>query len=99
MAEADKSIQTEAVLASSAPSGADENVLETLKKENLEMQKEIEKREQMLAKRQELRAREMLGGRAPISNTPTESPEAKKKREALEFWKGSEIERAIEKHG
>ena len=96
-ADTEKTIQADAVSYPSAPSN--ENVLDALKKENIEMQKEIEKREQMLAKRQELRAREILGGRAPISNIPVESPEAKKKKAALEFWKGSEIERSIEKYG
>jgi len=44
------------------------STLETLKKENLEMQEELKKREQMVARRDELRARELLGGRAAAGN-------------------------------
>jgi hypothetical protein len=84
-----------------APSSApiDDNVLENLKKENLEMQEEIKKRELLLAKRQELRAREMLGGKGVASVPVVETPETQKKKAAIKFWEGTDVARAIEKHG
>ena len=55
----------------------DKSILETLKKENLEMQAEIKKREELIAQRNELRAREMISGNAN-AGTPIKTPQQEK---------------------
>ena len=58
------------------------NVLEDLKKENLNMQAELQKREELLKHREELKAREMLAGRSQAGTTvaPPETPQEYAKR-------------------
>ena len=68
-------VENEAAAPVEAPQS---NVLADLKKENLEMQAELQKREEFLKQRDELKAREMLHGRsqagasAPKEETPKE---------------------------
>ena len=79
------------------PVASDSSVLSDIKKENLEMQAELQKREEFIRQREELKAREMLAGR---SRMPEPIPEeVSKKKAAIEFWKGTDIARAIERHG
>lgn len=67
-----------------AQSENEENILEKLKKENIEIQKELKEREILLAKRQELKAREILGGKGfALPQTPQETPEQKASRERI----------------
>ena len=57
-----------------APKGS--TVLEEIKKENIEMQSELQKREELIKHREELRAREMIAGKsqagtaAPVVESP-----------------------------
>jgi hypothetical protein len=55
--------------------------------------------EDLLKKKEELMAREMLAGRSTASNTVVEDPAEAKKKAALDFWKGSQIENILKKHG
>ena len=80
------------------PAKSDSTVLSDLKRENLEMQVEIQRREELVRKNEELKAREMLAGR---SRMPEPMPEeVTKKKAAMDFWQGTPaIARAIERHG
>ena len=54
------------------------SVLEEIRKENLEMQEQLKIRDTLIAQRNELRAREMLGGRSEaglIKKTPEQEQE------------------------
>jgi len=78
------------------------------KQTNLEKAEELaarieeanKKTEELLERQEKLSAERMLGGRTEAGSAPSEKTEAELKKEgAKEFWKGSEIEKAIEKHG
>jgi len=68
--------------------------------EDLNKLKEInDEIEQELLRKEELRARTKFLGEAEAGNTPQKTEEEIKKEGAKEFFKGSEIEKAIERHG
>jgi hypothetical protein len=49
---------------------------------------------------EKLRAEQIIGGRSLMTSGTMElSPEEKIKQESKEFWKGTIIEKALEKHG
>jgi len=77
-----------------APSMLEEakKVIEELKKQNAE--KKI-----LLEREEKLKAQEMLGGKSSGSQMPQKSEAETKKEMAKAFWKGSNIEKAIEKYG
>ena len=76
-----------------------ENVLEELRKDNLELQAELKKREDMLIRMNELRAREMISGRGKAGIPVVDDPKTEKKKAAMNFFEGTDIARAIERHG
>ena len=69
---------------------------EAWKIENEKRKALIDREEKMMAKQEALRA---LGGGSPAGARVELSPVEKKKREAMEFFKGSGIEKSIERHG
>jgi len=67
--------------------------IEELKKEREEISKI---RDELI----QLRADQLLSGRSEAGSIPQEKTEEEIKKEgAKEFWKGSEIEKALERHG
>ncbi len=59
-----------------------------------------ERLEQATAAQEELMAKKRLGGFSEAGQeVPEETEEAKRKAGALDFWKGSSVADAIEKHG
>jgi hypothetical protein len=73
--------------------------LEKLKEANAEMEKELLKAREMQAERQKIEAEKLLGSTAgqpkPVQQL---SQEELKKQEALNFWKGTGIDDAINKY-
>ena len=68
--------------------------------EDLDKLKEInDEIEAELLRKEELRARMNLLGKAEAGNTQQKTEEEIKKEKTKEFWKGSEIEKALEKYG
>lgn len=66
---------------------------EMLKKENDAM-------EQELLRAEKLRSQSRMAGKSQIApQTPQINPEEEKKKRLKEAWKGSSIEKAIERHG
>ena len=61
--------------------------------------KENDRREELLRREEELHAKRMLGGRADAGQSQQLSEEDKIKQDAKKFWAGTEVEKAIEKHG
>jgi len=76
------------------------SIVEEAKKIRDEIKAENDRRELILKQEQQLQAEKMLSSSAgqPIPQTQITEAEQKKKG-AMEFWKGSEIEKAIQKHG
>jgi len=67
--------------------------------EDLQKLKEInDEIEQELLRKEELRARSKFLGEAEAGNT-TKTEEEIKKEKAKEFWKDTEIEKSLERHG
>lgn len=72
-------------------------VTEEMKRQNEIKAKLIEREEKVVARQETLRA---LGGGSQTGQQPEKiSEEEAKKKGAMEFWKGTQIEQAIEKHG
>jgi len=69
---------------------------EEIRLANAEKLKLLEREEKLLARQEAIRA---LGGGSPAGQKTEENPEVKKKKEAMEFFKGTTIEKAIEKYG
>ena len=54
----------------------------------------------LLEREEKLRADDLLGGSSDAGQAKPEINEAEqKKQSAMEFWKGTDIEKAIQKHG
>lgn len=69
-----------------------ESVIKSLKEQNDRFEKNLRDHKEIMAK-------QMLSGKSSINPGQDVSEEQKKKTEALEFWKGTDIAKSIEKHG
>jgi len=76
------------------------NLIEQAKAIRDEIRAENDRRETLLKQEQEMHAVQMLSGHASAGQQATEkTPEQIKKENAQAFFKGSMIEKAIEKYG
>jgi len=71
-------------------------IRDELKAGMAEKEKLLEREEKLLAKQEAIRA---LGGGSIVGQPRVKSEEEEKKERAKQFWKGTQIEQAIEKHG
>ena len=73
------------------------NPIEIANKILAEIKEENVKREELIARDEKLQAEKMLGGTAG-GNVPTQevTEEQQKKQQAMDFWKGTGIDKAIE---
>jgi hypothetical protein len=72
-------------------------IVEAMEKANEEKKKLIEREEKLIARKETLNA--LGGGSIAGQQDKKQTPEDKLKEETKNFWKGTDIEKAIEKHG
>ncbi len=74
--------------------------MEQTKQDREKLRAENDAMEAELLRAEKLRAQSRMAGKSVIVETPTPvNPEIEKKNQAMEFWAGTEISKALKKYG
>ena len=79
---------------------AEESPIERAESASKKIEDNIKKLEEATKKYEDAYARNLLAGKSThVAQAPQMTEEQMKKEKTAEFWKGTEIEKAIRKHG
>lgn len=82
------------------PDNSPQTLLEKAEAVARKIEEGNKKTEELLKRQEEIEAKKILAGRSEVGAAPVQkSPQEKVKEGAMEMFKGTEIEKAIKKHG